>query len=98
MADGTRIEENLVMGNADSGAKITVSTVIVLDNTFSQNGGDGLTLSDTGSPALAFDRVGANLADRNVGLGMNIQITAPPYVLPDLLPFRRGRQRGKSQW
>jgi parallel beta-helix repeat protein len=69
-----RIEGNLVAGNGADGIHLDSSHSVVLDNTLSRNGGDGLFVYDEAACAghLNLFRVGANLANGNEGLGINI--------------------------
>lgn len=80
-----RLEGNLVRGNGGSGGYrgtagvyLEESHAVVLGNTFSRNGGHGLGIYDLYAGDLNELRVGSNLADENVGLGI-VAWGEPPW-------------------
>jgi parallel beta-helix repeat protein len=77
------VQRNVVMRNAFDGIFMFRSGGILLDNTFSRNGGNGVT---AGVSRMCGDlndsRVGANLADGNGGLGIFVDLPGSGHPCP----------------
>ena len=65
------------MRNGSTGVYLNLSHAIVLDNTFRDNRGDGVTIFDNFCGHLNLFRVGSNVAEGNGNLGIDATPTPP---------------------